>query len=149
MTLWRVSNHAVLDGAGGLRASGRWHWRGTPIVYSAGSPAGALLETLVHAEIDQEDIPAAFRFLEIDVDDSVAVETIRLRDLTAGWRKDMRQTRRIGDEWLRSQRTAMLRVPSVVAPETWNYLLNPVHPQSSQARIVKIRRHRADRRLFR
>ncbi len=136
------------DGAGGLRAAGRWHWRGTPIVYCAGSAAGALLETLVHAEIDQEDIPAAFRFLEINVEDSVAIETIRLRDLTAGWRKDMRQTRRIGDEWLRSQRTAVLRAPSVVAPETWNYLLNPAHRQSSQARVVKVHSHRADRRLF-
>jgi hypothetical protein len=51
MVLWRISNFAGLKGIGGLRALGRWHFAGRPVVYLAEHPAGALLETLVHQEI--------------------------------------------------------------------------------------------------
>lgn len=147
--MWRVSNHAALDGLGGLRASGRWHTRGKPIVYCAGSAAAALLETLVHAEIDAEDIPVAFRYLEIEVVDSTAVETIRPSDPGSAWQTRLDRTRRTGDEWLQSGRTALLRVPSVIAPETWNFLINPAHSESAAIRIAKVHRYVVDRRLLR
>ena len=56
MLLWRISNHLSLAGEGGLRASGRWYSRGRRIVYCAQSPAAALLEILVHFEIDVSDL---------------------------------------------------------------------------------------------
>ena len=59
MTLWRVSNYRLIDGQGGLVASGRWHTKGRRVVYSAQSAALALLEMLVHMEIDVEDQPLA------------------------------------------------------------------------------------------
>ncbi|WP_155836914.1 RES family NAD+ phosphorylase, partial [Paraburkholderia mimosarum] len=43
MEFWRISNYADLRGIGGLRASGRWHYRGQPVVYLAENPALALL----------------------------------------------------------------------------------------------------------
>ena len=59
MRLWRISNHASLTGEGGLYASGRWHTRGQRVVYLADHPASALLEVMVHLEIDAEDLPLA------------------------------------------------------------------------------------------
>ena len=55
MILWRISAYADLSGTGGLRVSGRWHQAGRPVVYAATSPPGAMLEVLVHLEIDPED----------------------------------------------------------------------------------------------
>jgi hypothetical protein len=57
VVLWRISNHASLAGAGGLRASGRWQVRGKRVV-CAEHHAAALLEILVHFEIDVRDLPA-------------------------------------------------------------------------------------------
>ena len=139
-----MSNYAALDGAGGLLASGRWHTRGKPIVYCAENAAAALLETLVHAEIDAEDIPVALRYLEIEVPNSAAVETIH-----PDWRRRIDYTRGAGDEWLQSRRTAILQVPSVIAPETWNFLINPAHAGSVAIRITKVHRYVVDRRLLR
>jgi RES domain-containing protein len=147
MTLWRVSNHASLDGTGGLRASGRWHSRGKRIVYCASNPATALLEILVHAEIDIQDIPVTIRYLEIEAPDSVAIESLEASAAVAGWQ--MEKTRGAGDEWLNSKRTAMLRVPSIVVPATWNILINPAHSETSDIRIVRTHRHAFDRRLLR
>jgi RES domain-containing protein len=145
LTLWRVSNHASLDGTGGLRASGRWHNRGKRIVYCAPNPATALLEILVHAEIDIQDIPVTLRCLEIEAPDSIAVESL---DIGAGAGSRPEKSRRAGDEWLISKRSALLRVPSVIVPATWNVLINPAHLESGHIRIVHTRRHAFDHRLL-
>ena len=39
-----------------------------------------------------------------------------------------RATQDFGAKWRREQRTAVLRVPSVVVLGEFNYLLNPAHP---------------------
>jgi len=138
--LWRISNHAALDGAGGLRAPGRWHSRGRRVVYCAPNPATALLEVLVHTEIDLEDLPVRFRYLEIEAPDTLAVETAEAGPLEA--------TRRAGDAWLTAVRTALLRVPSAIVPATWNVLINPRHPEAARIRIVRTHDFRVDPRLL-
>ena len=149
MTLWRITNHVSLDGGGGLRAPGRWHARGQRIVYCAPNPATALLEVLVHAGIEMEDIPVRFRYMEIEAPDSVAMETTDSSALGPAWRTTLEATRQSGDDWLRSGRTALLRVPSAIVPATWNILLNPRHPDCAQIRIACIHEQRLDPRLLR
>ena len=148
MILWRISNHSSLDGGGGLSAPGRWHTVGQRIVYCGGNPATALLEVLVHARIDLEDLPVHFRYLEIDAPDTLAVEEVEMSGLGESWRTDLAVSRRAGDQWLQSGRTALLRVPSVIVPATWNVLINPRHPESGQIRIVGEHRHGIDARLL-
>lgn len=149
MILWRVSNHATLDGGGGLRASARWHTRGKRVVYCAPNPATALLEVLVHLEIDPEDIPVAFRYLEIEAPDSIAAPTADAIAAPVSERNDVATTQKVGDDWLRSGDSALLRVPSVIVPATWNVLLNPRHPASTQIRIARVHEFPIDLRLLR
>lgn len=147
-TIWRVSNHETLDGAGGLRASGRWHTRGRRIVYCAPNPATALLEILVHAEIDLEDLPASYRYLEIEIPDETPRETLDPANLPPDWQTRLDLTRSAGDAWLDSLRTPLLIVPSVIVPETRNTLLNPHHPATASVRIRRIHTHPFDPRLL-
>jgi len=147
VTLWRISNHATLDGAGGLRAAGRWHTRGARIVYCAPNPAAALLEILVHAEIAVEDIPVTFRWLEIEAPDSIAAETVDPGLLVTAWRGQPAATRRLGGQWLAASRSALLRVPSAIVPETWNVLINPLHADAARMRVVRVHRQPIERRL--
>jgi RES domain-containing protein len=58
-------------------------------------------------------------------------------------------TRQIGDAWLASLETALARVPSAILPRTWNYLLNPEHPDAKQVQIAEVIKERFDNRLFR
>ena len=69
MRLWRISDHADLTGEGGLLASGRWHSRGSRIVYLADHPASALVEVLVHLEVESEDIPSSYQLVAVDLSD--------------------------------------------------------------------------------
>lgn len=149
MILWRISNHSTLDGSGGLSAPGRWHTVGERIVYCAPNPATALLEVLVHTKIDMEDVPVNFRYLEVEAPDTLAIEDVDAGGLGQSWRTNLAATRRVGDQWLRSGRTALLRVPSVIVPVTWNVLINPRHPESPQLRVIRDHSHAIDLRSFR
>jgi RES domain-containing protein len=147
MRLWRISRFADLAGDGGLHASGRWHGRGRRVVYLAEHPASALLELLVHLEIDVEDFPTHFQLLEIGAPDDVAVTAVDEASLPPDWREQPLITRARGDEWLRAGTTALSRVPSAIVPATSNYLLNPAHADATRLSIASVARTPLDQRL--
>ncbi|MEF3366874.1 RES family NAD+ phosphorylase [Methylocystis sp. 9N] len=147
MSLWRISNFASLDGVGGLLAPGRWHNAGRPILYAAETPAGALLEILAH--LDLEDAPDDYQLIEIGGAEKASIETVEDASLPEHWRDDLAATRKIGDEWLASGRSFLLRVPSALAPHTSNYLINPRHPEAATMKITGTIRFPLDERLFR
>lgn len=149
MRLYRISNHTSLEGDGGLRASARWHTKGQPIVYCAPNPAAALLEILVHLEIDVEDFPSNYQLLTIDVPEDITMAAVESDTLPDNWWQDLSTTRAIGDDWLRQRTTFLLTVPSAIVPDTTNYLLNPSHPDSPRIRIASIATYRLDERLRR
>jgi RES domain-containing protein len=148
MRLWRISNHASLSGDGGLYASGRWHPRGRRVVYLADHPASALVEVMVHLEIDAEDLPSHYQLLGVEVPEDAAITTLGENDLPAGWRQQLPLTRARGDDWLRAGATALLRVPSAIVPEAANYLLNPAHPDAARIGIASAIRAAFDPQLM-
>jgi RES domain-containing protein len=148
MNLWRISDHHDLLGEGGLRASARWHTRGSRIVYLADSSSGALLEILAHLELDAEDIPESYSLLTVSVPDDAAIEQLN-PPAGDGWKEDEETTRRLGDVWLKTGVTALARVPGAIIADSWNYLLNPEHPLAARIHIESIVQQRYDTRLFR
>jgi RES domain-containing protein len=146
--LWRISNYATLDGIGGLYISGRWHSKGHPVLYCTLNPSTALLETLVHIEIDVEDRPERFQVLKISGPDTLSRERIDANALSAGWSADLLLTQSIGNPWLAEKRSLLLEVPSVLAPETWNVIVNPLHREMGMLRVTALYEHPFDARFF-
>ena len=144
MNLWRISSFADLSGRGGLLAEGRWHRRGVPIVYCSDHPSTALLEILVH--VDLEDIPANFQLLTIHCPDTLSVTTVEADDERLS---DPAETRKMGTEWLAAGETCLLKVPSIILPEAANVLINPRHADAESIVIEKSVRRRFDERFFR
>jgi RES domain-containing protein len=146
--LWRVSNYRTLDGTGGLYVSGRWHTKGHPVIYCSLNPSTSLLETLVHLEIDAEDRPDHFQVLRIEGPDSLSIEKIDTESLPLNWAANMTITQSIGDLWLTKRRSLLLQIPSVLVPETWNVLVNPLHAEANLLKITRTYEHAFDARLF-
>lgn len=149
MRLWRISNYQSLEGTGGLKASGRWHTRGRGIVYSSPNPAAALLEILVHLELDPAGLPVSYRLLEIDLPDDLPRHRIDLASLPNDWRENEAATQALGDRWLVLGTTVAVEVPSRIVPETFNVLLNPAHADMSRVRVVSWTEQPFDARLMR
>jgi RES domain-containing protein len=144
MILWRISRHRDLSGIGGLRAGGRWHYPGQPVVYLSESPASALLEVCVHTAAN--DIPPDFTLLRIEGPDT-DVRAITASDLPEDWRSRLEVTRDIGTDWLTRNEEVLLRIPSAIVPWTANFLFNPLHRDSAAFRIVEAMTYPFDARL--
>jgi RES domain-containing protein len=119
--------HADLTGEGARRFGGRWNSSGRPVVYLAEHPALAALEVRVHLDLPLELLPADFVLMRVVLPDSPDT-VVAAHD----------QTVQIGNAWLAEARSAALRVPSMLIPHAWNVLLNPVHPEATQAFVREI-----------
>lgn len=147
-TFWRISAYADLSGKGAKIASARWHTKGNPVVYLSESPAGAMLERLVHLLDNEGQLPLTYDLLEIAAPEEIGTrELLPLADVN--WKENSFLTRQIGDAWLMKKETPLARVPSAIMPRTWNVLLNPEHPLALDVKVVSVIRERFGDRLFR
>jgi len=143
MRLWRISNFADLSGEGGLLIEGRWHFRGTPVVYCTDHPSTALLEILVHAT--RSTVPDYYQLLEIEAPDNIEAF---VPAIPTNWDHDIDGTRRIGARFIADGISALMSVPSVIMPKACNVLLNPAHADARRIRIVETYRYPFDSRLI-
>jgi RES domain-containing protein len=150
--VWRICRAkyaaAALSGAGGLRYGARWHWKGTRIVYTAGSLSLAALEYFVNLAAGPIAEPLAA--IPVEIPESVKVVSVGTEQLPENWRAHPipAQTRRVGSEWVEGGRSAVLAVPSVVIPSERNYLLNPAHSEFKKIRVGKPERFGFDSRMW-
>lgn len=148
--LWRISRHDDLHGTGGELADGRWHTaaKGKRIVYLSEHPALALIEVLANLKGNPRLFPDAYRMMKIDVQASVWSAAHDSGTLPADWRDTLDRTRELGDAWLAARSSALLRVPSAPCPESFNYLLNPLHPDARTLAVEWSKWVTYDKRLF-
>ena len=140
ITAWRNVTadykNKAFTGEGARIHGGRWNSKGVTIVYTADSLALASIEMIVN-------LPAPKllqKYVRISAQISLDfVSELSGADLPEDWnsRPISPSTRAIGDRWFKKQSSAVLRVPSIVVPDEYNYLLNPTHPDFAQIKIGK------------
>jgi RES domain-containing protein len=151
MRVFRISRaqHAreALSGRGGLLAAGRWHARGTRIVYTSATLSLAALEVLVHA--DKDLLPGDLVHVEIEVPDDLVLERIQPRNLPRSWRAYPApgRLRVLGAQWIERNKSAVLQVPSAVIPQESNFLLNPARQEARFISVVAVEKFVFDPRL--
>jgi RES domain-containing protein len=150
MVFWRISNFTDLAGRGAELSSGRWHTaaEGKRIVYLAEHPAVALIENLANLRGDPRFFQTHFQLLKISSRSKSLPDELNSRQLARIDAEDIATTRSLGDAWLTGRKSALLRVPSIPSPESWNYLLNPLHPEASVLKLDWARAITYDKRLF-
>jgi RES domain-containing protein len=119
----------AFSGEGARINGGRWNSPGQAVVYTSATLSLATLEVLVHLE-DPAVFTRLFSWISVEIPDP-CIERLDPRTLDPTWTSDETNihSRTAGDAWLRSMRSAVLAVPSVVTPGEWNYLINPLHHQ--------------------
>lgn len=125
MLIYRLGTplHPVWDGSGAARWGGRWNDVDLPAIYAAATLSLAMLEYLVQRVRSKRTL-----LVEADVLAHLPVEDA-FNAPPLGWSfGNGDAAKAFGSEWLRSRRTPILRVPSVVVPRECNYVVNPDHP---------------------
>jgi len=151
ISTWRITKqkHArtAFTGEGAKLYGGRWNSQGKLVVYTAESRALALAEILVHLE--SAGVLSRYVVIQVEIDEA-NISHLDLRNLPKNWRAEPapKRLKTVGDEWLDSGKSAVLRVPSAIVVGEFNYLLNPSHPDFSKLRIHGPERFSIDKRLM-
>ena len=137
-------------GNGAAAVGGRWNSVGRPVIYLADSLALAQLEKRVHTPMRPPRDLAAVEAI-VPAAAVASAEGVVLPDDwdadNVDWSVGSAASQCIGDDWLARGTSLLLRVPSVVVPVGWNYVLNPAHPDARRLRTRRID-YRPDPRLW-
>jgi RES domain-containing protein len=144
ITLWRldrdrwVQNDSCLSRQGASDYSARWNKQGEKVVYTAANISLAFLEIFVHLALDRRSsspqnpsntqVESSRRIIQLYLDD-LEYETIEPDRLPDNWREASAypQLQELGSEWWQAGKTAVLKVPSAIVPNEFNYVINPDH----------------------
>jgi RES domain-containing protein len=137
----------IFDGTGARLIGGRWNSPGHQVIYAAETFAGAILEVLVHANLNR--LPLRHAFIEITIPENVKTELIASENLPGWDAPDQIASRAYGDHWIRERRSSVLLVPSTVTGgHERNVLINPEHTDFRRISVTDPEPVRWDQRLF-
>lgn len=139
MEVFRISAEKFAQALHASGSSNRWNKDNQFVIYTGQSRSLSTLELLVH----QNSIPAAkSRMMVISVaDDEKYYSTLKIKDLPANWRDvsaypDLQD---LGSDWYLRNKSLVLKVPSAIVPQEFNYLINTRHPDFSAKTISLVR----------
>jgi RES domain-containing protein len=141
MIVYRVgkSKYASdLTGEGATLYGGRWNNKLVGCLYTSESRALAVLEYSVNVNID--NIASALSITSIEIPNQI-IRILNEPDLPGDWRRSPApsSTKDFGSRLLLTAAEAIIKIPSTVIPEEFNYLLNPLHPDSKNFKIIDIK----------
>jgi RES domain-containing protein len=148
---WRLVHEdwidAAFSGDGARRYGGRWNSKGYRAIYMADSLALATLEIMVHA-VTYADLQY-YLFVQAQFTHDL-IEEVPAGSLPDNWHEDPPplSTRQFGDRWIEAKTSPVLKIPNVVIPVGFNYIINPEHPDFHKIKIGQVQPFVLDGRLI-
>jgi len=150
MQVYRISKDAYirdLTGIGAKSVGGRWNFKGIAVLYASSSISLSVLECLAH-------FPAAFApkdmaMATISIPDNSITE-INLDKLPENWREvpSPRVLKELAYQWIKSQESLVLKVPSIIVPQEFNYIINPFHEEFQKVLLEEVTPFSFDNRVL-
>lgn len=140
MKIYRIAKTQYisdLSGEGARLYGGRWNKAGYSMLYFSSFLSLSVLELLVHT--DYQFIDDNFKYIEVELPDDLVIPNVSQPLLKQDWRQSPPPilTQNYGTNWLTSNKSVALSVPSAVLPSERNILLNPNHPDFKSINIIK------------
>lgn len=150
MEIYRIAkdNHPEIDGFGGLLYPGRWHEKGNRVVYASEHRSLAAFETLVHIS-KTALLNNSFVLITIQIPDNALILDLPTTILEKGWDNYayLPACQQYGTQFLKENKFLMLKVPSAVIKQEYNYIINPLHEQFNTCKVLEISSFQFDARL--
>lgn len=147
MLVYRIVLAPFADALLSSGRAARWNSNDMHVIYTASSISLACLENVVHR--NKLGLNSLFKVLYIDIPDHLAHTTIHLDELTTNWYhfENIPVTQFLGNEWIKNEQTAILKVPSSIIHQEFNYLLNPKHLDFKAIKLLKVEPFIFDERI--
>lgn len=141
MVVYRISKRIYikdLSGTGSGLYGGRWNPPGINLLYTAGSISLACLEFL--ANNYHLMAPPDICLAKIEIETS-ALKELKVNQLPNHWDEKTfipAFTQKMGADFVHANKYYVLKMPSAIVSEEYNYLLNPAHPDHQKTTIKEI-----------
>lgn len=151
MEVFRLQNKKFpieLSGKGASITGARWNSKGTEVIYTAQNRALAMAEVAVHLTL--ATLPKGFCMITINIPNEVKVFTFDASRLPNDWNffPENSATQKMGDNFMRQNEFAVIKVPSAVVKGEYNYIINPHHKDFSKITIIAQEDFPFDKRIF-
>jgi len=150
MELFRISLDTYAEKLTASGAANRWNAAGQYVLYSGSSRSLSTLELVVHRGAIQPT--KNYRMMVISVaDEDDLVQQVHLRDLPHDWRKLAAYPvlQQLGSDWYTNQQSLLLKVPSAIITQEYNYLISVTHPDfEKKVQLVRTEDYFWDGRLL-
>ena len=135
-----------LSGNGAKLYGGRWNSFGLPALYTTEHISLAVLEMLVH--IKNFQTPLNYFLITFEIPAQVSLVSIDYKKMKKNWKDDSSYLQSMGDAFLTSKQSLVLKVPSAIVEAENNFIVNPAHPDLVKIKILKSENFIFDKRLY-
>jgi len=123
-----------------LKASGaanRWNKKDQLVICTSGSRSLSTLETVAHRSAINLSSP--YKLLTITIKDLTLIKEINPENLPDNWKSidAYVELQEIGSRWYNSMESLVLKVPSALISQEFNYIINTNHPSFSTNIVLK------------
>lgn len=128
MEVFKICSEKYSHSLNASGASNRWNKKDEFVIYTGSSRSLSTLETVVHrAAIN---ISRPYKILTITIEDNTFIKEILIQDLPYNWMtiEAYIELQEIGSKWYNSLESLVLKVPSSIIPQEYNYIINTKHP---------------------
>lgn len=149
MVIYRISRTKFindLSGEGAKLYGGRWNRPGVPMLYTSQARSLALLELIVHFNASSA-LQLDYSFLSLSVPDAYVIDIEENIFAETNINLSTEMFLKLSEEYFSKKNVMALRVPSVIIPQEFNVLLNPLHVNFSKIKIQRIEPIFLDKRL--
>ncbi len=141
MTVYRICNAAYaydLSGEGARLHGGRWNHIGTPCLYASSSRSLTVLEYSVNVNLSRILRNLVVATIEIPEDD---MKVLSMAELPGDWKNAPApaSTKVLGTSLINAMHHLVIKIPSTVVPEEFNFLVNPRHHRVSECSVVDVK----------
>lgn len=150
MEVFRISSEKYAKALTASGAANRWNYDNQFVLYTGNSRSLATLELVVHRASIQSDFKYKIMVISIADEDHLYTQ-VKKEDLPKNWRQLTAYPvlQKAGSKWYKNDESLVLKVPSVIIPLEYNYIINTRHVDFKEnVKLVRLEDYFWDKRLF-
>ena len=135
--LGRTQHANELNGEGSRIHGGRWNPVGIPCIYTSENRALAVLEYSANVALDK--IPRSLSITTFQIPDA-SWKDCKVSELPGNWNQHPvpMETMQWGGALLKANHYLVLRIPSIILLQEYNYIINPLHTDMYFIKIIEV-----------
>lgn len=149
-SVFRISKSKYINdkkGTGSFAYGGRWNPKGFRVLYTSESRSLAFCELL--SGLNSPIFPPTLSIIEIEIPKKIKIHSISPASLSHNWHKPFSvECAEIGKKWLMEAKFVILKVPSAVVKNEFNYVINTDHTDCEKLKFKKPEKFFSDERII-